>query len=233
MALDLAEEVTARGHRVDAVTMGLGDLPVLEERGRLVVHRVACGRVSADHSTPAEMWRFRSAARPLLARLVSERSRSLIHAHGIVPDGWIAQGASGRGASALPLVLTAHGSDVPGFNPDHFQVWHALARPFFSRALRSAAEVCAPSHYLAGLIRRARPEQPVEVVPNGVRADLFSAVAPSRGREGFLLCGRLERRKRFPLFLAALESIEEPQVVDVIGDGEDGPALARRAARSR
>ena len=233
MALDLAEEMAARGHRIDLVTMGFRDLPVLEERGRLVVHRVACGRASADHSTPAEMWRFRSAARPLLARLLRERSPNLVHGHGIVPDGWIAQGVLPSGSSGPPLILTAHGSDVPGFNPDHFQIWHALARPLFSRALRSAAVVCAPSHYLAGLIRRVRPEQRVVVVPNGVRADLFSSAAAPSGREGFLLCGRLERRKRFPLFLAALEGIEERQVVDVIGEGEDGPALARRAAPSR
>ena len=233
VALDLAEELVRRGHRVDLVTMGFRDLPVIEDRGGLVVHRVACGRASADHSTPAEMWRFRSAARPLLARLLAARPPAIVHAHGIVPDGWIAEGALRSAPGKSALVITAHGSDVPGFNPDHFQLWHALARPLLLRTLRRAAAVCAPSSFLAGLIRRARPQQEVAVVRNGVRSDLFPSPAASREREGFLLCGRLERRKRFPLFLAALESIEAPQVVDVIGEGEDGAALQRRAARSR
>ena len=233
VALDLAEEVVRRGHRVDLVTMGFRDLPVREERFGLVVHRVACGRASADRSTPAEMWRFRSGARPLLARLLAERPPAIVHAHGIVPDGWIAAGALCSSPAAPALVITAHGSDVPGFNPDHFHLWHVLARPFLLRTLRQARVVCAPSSFLAGLIRRARPQQEVAVVRNGVRSDLFPSPAPEGGREGFLLCGRLERRKRFPLFLAALESIETPQVVDVIGEGEDRAALERRAARSR
>ena len=233
VALDLADELQGRGHRVDLVTMGFRDLPLREERGGLVVHRVACGRGSADHSTPAEMWRFRALARPLLARLLAERPPAIVHAHGIVPDGWIAEGASRSSPGKPALVITAHGSDVPGFNPDRFQLWHALARPLLLRTLQRAAVVCAPSSFLAGLIRRARPQQEVAVVPNGVRSDLFPSPAPPGEREGFLLCGRLERRKRFPLFLAALERIEAPQVVDVIGEGEDRAALERRATPSR
>ena len=233
VALDLAEELVRRGHRVQVVTMGFRDLAEREERGDLVVHRVACGRASADRSTPAEMWRFRSGARRLLARLRVERPPAIVHAHGIVPDGWIAAGAFGASAREPALVITAHGSDVPGFNPDHFHFWHALARPLFLRTLRQARVVCAPSSFLAGLIRRARPEQEVVVVRNGVRSDFFPSPEAQGGREGFLLCGRLERRKRFPLFLAALDHIETPQLVDVIGEGEDRAALERRAKGSR
>ena len=235
VALDLAEELAGRGHLVDLVTMGFRSLPARETRGGLVVHRVACGRASADHSTPAEMWRFRAAARPLLLRLLAERPPDIVHAHGLVPDGWIAEAVVRSSLGKAGLILTAHGSDVPGFNPDRFQLWHALARPLLLRTLRRAGRVCAPSSFLAALIRRARPQQEVAVIPNGVRCDLFApaAVGAPRAREGFLLCGRLERRKRYPLFLAALESIETPQVVDVIGEGEDRAALERRAARSR
>src|SRR5262249_5563736 len=90
------------------------------------------------------------------------------------------------------------------------------------------------SGFLAELVRRVRPGHDVTVVPNGVAPGLFpSPIAGPGSREGFLLCGRLERRKRFPLFLAALDRIEAPQKVDVIGDGEDAVALRERAGRSR
>ncbi|MDW8146136.1 MAG: glycosyltransferase [Roseiflexaceae bacterium] len=51
----------------------------------------------------------------------------VVHAHFIVPTGILA--AAVRRISGLPLVITAHGSDVPGYNPDRFTRGHRLDCP--------------------------------------------------------------------------------------------------------
>lgn len=230
VALDLAEELGRRGHGVDVVTMAFGDLPAREECGSVTIRRVGCGRRRRDRSTLIEMLRFRLAAGALVRDLRARRSFQLVHAHAILPDAWIAA----RAADSLPLVVTAHGSDVPGFNPTRFRLAHRLAAPLWRRTLARAGAVVAPSRYLAELLRRARPEQDVTIVPNGIRTDLFDDPGEHGRREGFLMCTRLERRKNIPLFFDALACVEAPQRLDVIGEGPDLAVLRRRtAAQSR
>jgi len=229
VAIHLAEEVVKAGHRVEIVTMHYGDLPEYEERegslaeaqrtqsgreGTICIHRVKCGRKNQDSSYLLEMARFAARARPLLDRIAESRRCDVIHAHAIVPDGWMGVGPSGK--LGMPLVLTAHGSDVPGYNPDKFKLAHALMRPFWNRTLNHAAAVVAPSNHLANMIHSVRPEQPVKVIPNGIRENTFSAVEKD---DSFLVVSRLVRRKNYHLFLEALRSVTAPQTVHVVGEG--------------
>jgi len=218
VAIHLAEEVGRAGHGVDIVTMHFGDLPRFEDRGSIRIHRVPCGRKNQDSSYLLEMARFNSAARPLAGRIVEESKCDVVHAHAIIPDGLVGAAASKHGG--IPLVLTAHGSDVPGYNPDKFKVAHLLMRPLWHRTLNRTAAVVAPSNHLAAMIRASRPGQAVRVIPNGIRLDTFSETEKDGS---FLVVSRLVRRKNYHLFLEALRSVAAPQTVHIVGEG---PMLA-------
>jgi glycosyltransferase involved in cell wall biosynthesis len=225
VALHLAEEAMRAGHGVRIVTMHYGDLPVSEERQGMGIRRVRCGRRHQDSSYLPEMLRFLLAAGQPVRAAVREGACGLVHAHAIVPDGLV--GLSAARQAGVPLVVTAHGSDVPGYNPDKFALAHVLMRPAWRLVLSRAAAVVAPSEHLAGMIRAGRPGQAVTVIPNGIRPDSF---APSPKDGSFLIVSRLVRRKNFHLFLEALKSVEPPQVVHVVGIGPVLDELKRIAA---
>src|SRR5690606_38869276 len=113
----------------------------------------------------------------------------LVHAHAIIPDGMI-----GSWLLDTPLFLTAHGSDVPGYNPDRFGLAHHAMTPLWHRTLSHARAVVTPSEHLKGLIVARRPGQQVHVIPNGVHLDLFGTPAAER-EDAFLIVSRLVKRK--------------------------------------
>jgi len=252
VAIHLAEEVAKAGHGADIVTMHFGNLPRREERGPIRIYRVPCGRRNQDSSYLLEMARFVAAARPVLDRLASERRPDVVHAHAIIPDGWMGTRPAAR--RGIPLVITAHGSDVPGYNPDKFGLAHRLMRPIWRRTLDRAAAVVTPSEHLASMIRtaygresgsaeprpsvestasdashggRASGEPLVRVIPNGIRLDTFGRAEKDNS---FLIVSRLVRRKNYHVFLEALRSIEKPQTVHIAGAGPMLDELKRIAA---
>jgi glycosyltransferase involved in cell wall biosynthesis len=227
VAIHLAECMSKRGHNIDIVTMAYGDLPVLERRDNITIHRVDCSRQNQDSSYTPEMLRFLFRATPLVRKLVQSKKIDLLHAHAIIPDGTIA--VLGNKKQTIPTVYTAHGSDVPGYNPDKFKLGHILASPGWHWTLNKATRLVTPSNYLAELVRSKRGQQSIEVIPNGIDATLFQADSPKDN--SFLIVSRLVKRKNFQLFLQALQYIEQPQKVHIVGDGPMRSELESLASR--
>ncbi len=228
VAIHLAEALAEAGHEIEIVTMHFGDLPLREQRGRITLHRVRCARRYQDSSYQREMLLFSWLGTRRARRILRERPCDVLHAHAIIPDGAIALRAA-RGTDT-PVVATAHGSDVPGYNPDKFGLTHKLMAPVWQRTARRLAVLTAPSHHLAGLIRRNRPSQQVEVIPNGIDPDLF---APADKTDDFLIVSRLVRRKNYHRFLRALSGIRQPQTVHIVGVGPMLAELRQIADRLR
>lgn len=222
VALHLAQRAADAGHAVTIITMGFGELPTHETRGAIDIHRVWCARRFQDSSYYREMLLFLAQARRLIGRLARERPFDLVHAHAIFPDGLIAVGLG------VPLVITAHGSDVPGYNPDKFALGHKLIKPLWHFVLDRTALLVAPSTAHADLIRRQRPRQAITVIPNGIAID---SLTPRAKSGAFLICSRLVRRKNYQLFLQALAEIAAPQSVEIVGDGPMTAELKTLAAR--
>ncbi|MBF0624343.1 MAG: glycosyltransferase family 4 protein [Magnetococcales bacterium] len=224
VAWALARGQAANGHAVHVVTMQYGQLPRGETCSGVHIHRVPCGRRQADSSYLMEMSRFVWNARPVVAELMKRVTFDVIHAHAIIPDGLIALRA-GRSAG-LPTVVTSHGSDVPGYNPNNFRLAHRLLRPVWQGAVAHFQALVTPSHYLKGLILRRRPGAAVRVLPYGIETDIFGR---QPREEAFLISSRLIERKKFQVFFQALAGISRPQTLHVIGEGPMGPELRRLA----
>ena len=212
----LAAELVRQGHAVDVLTMGFRGLPAEETVDGIRVRRVDCNRKAESKCTAREALRYVVRARPALRAMLRENRYDFVHVHFILPDGLLARAEiAPRG---IPFIITAHGSDVPGYNP---KLFFRLAHPFLTRlwrrVTRSAAAIVSPSRTLAKLIETVGPGVPVHVIPNGIDENRFR---PGVKRDEILVATRLVERKGVQYLLRALAGGGVAWPVTVVGSGE-------------
>ena len=221
VALQLARELVVAGHKVIFFTMQYGNQAVEEHVDGVRVLRIPCGRRSVTSARLVEMLRFLRSTRRRLREEHATAPFDIVHAHSILPEGAI---PLMRGFN-VRTVITAHGSDVPGYNPDRYSVAHRAAAVWWRSTVRRTDVVTAPSAFLSGLIRRAAPDCQVHIIPNGIDGDLF---AESDEKSGILIVSRLVPRKNTHLALEALRGLPATRV-DIVGDGPELPRLKAQA----
>lgn len=213
----LGQELIKLGHTIDVVTMGFAGLPEREVVNGITVHRVDCRRRAESRCTAREAFRYIRLARRAVAALLERQRYDLVHAHFILPDGYVAwREAEHRG---VPFVLTAHGSDVPGYNQKwFFKIAHPLLAAVWRRVTGAAREIVSPSRTLAGMIRGAQPNARLSVMANGFDERRFAGAV--RKRPQILAATRLVERKGMQYLLRALHgaAVEWPTIV--VGSGE-------------
>lgn len=178
-----------------------------------------------------------------LARLVREKGIELLHAHWILPNGYVAARVARR--AGIPLAITLHGSDV--FMAERNPLFGRMART----ALATASHVTSCSGELAErLLRLGGGEQASKVllVANGTDVDPSRVLAQGSGafaglaaRCGLALedrlvvaVGRLVDKKGFRYLLDAMPRVLErvPAARLVLGGGGDLEAELRARAAS-
>lgn len=166
-------------------------------------------------------WGCLSAAREEHRR----RPFDVVHAHSIIPGGVAGAWISRR--LELPLILTAHGSDVNVFA----RIPHL--RPFFRFACRRAARITAVSRGLVdGLAELGFPG--ARWVPNGVV--MGEGEPPPRVRGRILFVGQVWEGKGPGVLLEAFERVrrEVPEAsLDFAGEGPDLPRLREKGTIAR
>ncbi|NTW00076.1 MAG: glycosyltransferase family 4 protein [Oscillochloris sp.] len=223
----LSEELARDGHAVDVVTMGYSKLPFREDLidGRLRVFRVPALRASPVRAITVEMASYVLSAFPVALALAARHRYDLIHAHFLMPTGVLA--AALKRLTGLPLVVTIHGSDVPGYNPDRFKRGHRVLAPLWRQVVQSSDAIISPSRYLCGLLQHV-VDVPVDIIPHGFH---LPAVGTVPRRKRILFASRLFPRKGAQHMLKALEGVD-------LGDWEvviagDGPMLGPLQEQAR
>ncbi len=221
----LSAALVRAGHSVDVVTMRFRDQPRDDVVGGVRVYRADCLRRSPSICSPPEMVTYLARALPIALGLVRRNRYDLNHTHFIFPDGVLA--LTLKQLTGLPYVITAHGSDVPGFNPDRFGLAHRLLRPAWHRVVIGAAALVAPSKNLARLIRRVNANVRPVLIPNGIDPGSMRADRPRRRR--ILVVARLFERKGVQYLIRALAGVKHDHEVHVVGAGPYQPALVSLA----
>lgn len=220
----LAEALVRAGDRVDVVTSGMPGLAACELRNGVRIHRVRCVRRRRYYSTAAELATWVAPALRAASRLAHETAYDVIHCHFVVPGGIVARRLARR--TGLPWVLTAHGSDVPGYNPDRFARLHRLIGPWWRRIVREATAVTTPTRFLADLVGHALA-RPIVVLAN----PFDGGPVPSGPRENrILVATRLVERKGVGDLIAALEGLNSGWRLSIVGDGPLMGRLHEQAA---
>lgn len=221
----LARELVRLGNEVDIVTMGFAELPRVEGIDGVTVYRSRSIRKRADICHTREMVPYLLLVLPQVLRLVKTGRYDLNHTHFIFPDGvlaWLLYRLTG-----LRYIITAHGTDVPGYNPDRFQFQHRLLAPLWQRVVRNAHCVVCPSRHLQDLLLEHCRSAHTAVIPNGLHAGRFNPGRPRQPR--VLVVTRMFERKGVQYLLQALDGMDFPHPVDIIGDGPYRGTLQRMA----
>ncbi len=219
----LVEALVKEGHEVDLVTSGMKGLLEYEEINGVHVYRVNCIRRHKHYATTLELISQVLPSYRKAIELIKKKEYDINHTHFIVPSGLVSYLIKRK--TSLPYVITAHGSDVSGYNPDRFSFMHSLMGPLWRMIVRNSSGITAPSHFLKKLIHEAI-NVPVEIIPNGFDINTIEKV---QKENRILVVTRMFERKGIQYLLEALQNISTDWEVWIVGDGPYLPTLKELA----
>ena len=224
----LSRELVAKGHEVDLVTMRFQGNPTHEIVDGVQVHRVPCWRRFKHVCSAPEALTYVAAAGPVVRKLLSSKRFDIVHSHFILPDGILAWQIRRR--TGTPYVVTAHGTDVPGFNPHRVRVAHRVLRPVWHMVVRSANRIISPSGVLEQLVHAQGTDSgKTLVIPNGLEVGEYT---PHGTAPKVLVVTRMLERKGIQFLLESLAQSPIAQEVNIVGEGPYLPELRNQAAAS-
>jgi glycosyltransferase involved in cell wall biosynthesis len=230
MSLQLAKYLVSMGHHVDVITMRWKNLPKKEVINGVTVYRTPAIRARPDLCRTHEMATYLPGAIGKAYHLARKNHYDVIHTHFIIPGsplGWIIKKLCG-----IPQVVTCHGSDVPGYNPDRFKLVHTLIKPAWRFLARRADTLVCPSQSLKNLILQHCPDVRVRVIANGIDIDKFSPLTATRKKQ-ILMCSRMLPRKGFQYLFEAARDLPQGWEIHLVGDGPYRPDLEKLAQGSK
>jgi glycosyltransferase involved in cell wall biosynthesis len=227
---ELNKQFLAQGHQVTVVTMALKGLKDHEIIDGVDIFRVRSFRTHKHISNAWEHSAFLFSAKRLLRDLLKQEQFDFCYTHFILPTGILSAWLYRR--YNIPFVITAHGSDIPGFNPDRFRLMHLFTPPIIRRIIRQSKAIITPSMYLRQLILDIGQiaEEKIITIPNGVDTNFY---APDQKKPVLVSTGRLLDRKGFQYLLEAVADEQLPIDVHICGDGPMMPVLKSIAAKSK
>ena len=228
VTLELSKHLVTMGHAVDVVTMRYRNLPHFETIDGVNVYRTWALRKRPDLCRTHEMASYLAGAFFKTLRLARKNKYDLIHCHFIIPTGPLAYIISKL--THTPVLVTCHGSDVPGYNPDRFTFAHKLLMPAWKFLTRRFDMLVSPSESLKKLIQSHYPAANVKVIPNGINT---SKLKPAQKQNSILMCSRLLPRKGFQHVIEAVSDLDIDWQVNIIGDGPFRHELEMLAEKSK
>ena len=229
VSAQLCEHLVQLGHSVDVVTMRYKDLPHKENVKGVQIYRVPSYRSRADICKTHEMATYLIGGRKPALRLAQQNQYDIIHAHFIIPTSPLARYIHKQ--TSIPYLITCHGSDVPGYNPDRFSLQHTLLMPYWKKLVRSSPALVSPSKALRDLMTKHCPELNISIIPNGYATTHFQ---PRKKRENtILLCNRLVPRKGFQYVIEAVKDFNLGWQIHIIGEGPYRQTLEQMADSSK
>ncbi len=234
VAANVAREIVRRGHEVTVLTTGM-ETEASEDvvDGVRVVRMPGRRRGALDNKVSSNALTYLRKGRRFAREIVDRERPDVIHAHFALPAGVL--GARLAKSLGAPLVLTMHGSDVPGYSTDEFRLRLALLKPIIRWVWRRSDRLVAVSGGLRDLATTFAPATKVAVIHNAIDTARFTPpdVPRSHGGPLRLVCvSRLVKRKGIQNLLAALPGLGAvlPYRLEIAGDGKYAEALRQQAA---
>jgi glycosyltransferase involved in cell wall biosynthesis len=227
VAHGLAKQFVREGHEVHLLTLGYGGLPAEESVDGIQLIRVRGWRARVEIARPHELASYLWAVRAPLRQLLRTQRFHLVHIHFLLPDGLLTLLVPEL--RDLPIVITVHGSDVPGFNPDRFRLLHRVLYPLWRKVTRRVDHIVCPSNFIAALLRERAPWADPIIVPNGIDLHMLRADRPREMR--ILAVSRLLERKGVQDLIAALTLTKCSLQAQVVGTGPYRSQLEKSAAQ--
>lgn len=222
----LAGELAAQGHAVDVLTMAWYDRSQADCPTGVRLIEIPCTRRRVGSTSALELGLYLPGLVLALTAALKRGDYDVCNVHFLLPDGLAA--AIVRLFLGRHFVVTAHGSDVPGYNPDRFTWLHRLIKPVWRRVARAADVVVCPSATLQQLVAAQAPGVRTVVIPNGFDETRISPDRPKKRR--ILVVSRLFRRKGVATLIEAFLNLDTDFELHVVGDGPDYETITKLAA---
>lgn len=215
---ELASRIAEKGHHVDVVTMRYKDLPEQELVDGVHVYRVNCLRKKKFSCQPWEQLSYLLSAKKILNQLMASNDYDFCHAHFIVPTGVLARYLKKK--YGLKYILTAHGSDVEGYNKKKSnKMMLFLLRPFWKSIVKESERTFSPSKFLDRLMKK-QYRGDYAIIPNGVDLTKYNYNCSSGKEQRIIFVGRLQWTKNVQALIKAISLISlNGWKVDIVGDG--------------
>lgn len=211
----LINELNKKNCEVDLVTMGFKELPAFEKNGTINIYRVRCVRFKKYLCTFPEMISYILSALPLVLKLARKNDYKINHTHFIFPDGMLAYLL--YRFTGLDYIITAHGSDVPGYNPNRFVLLHKLLRPLWNKIVEGSKKIIFPSNNLKSLFKVVNSNVEGIIIPYGINLEKFSPLKEKK--KMILVVTRIFERKGIQYILKAFQGLEHDYTFNIVGDG--------------
>lgn len=225
---DISAQLAGHGHDVTVVTMGFHGLPAYEEEQGVKIYRLRCLRSRKNSCMPWEQYTYLLSVRYFMREHMKCHTYDICHTHFVIPTGEVARWVKQR--YGIPYVITAHGSDVEGYNTKKYmKIMHKLLRSSWRKIVKGSEAVIAPSNYLLSLMKKEFSEGNYVQIPNGLHVKKYSRIADQNKKEKrILLMGRMQKYKNMQLAIRAVAAVDRSGwTVDVLGDGPYREELER------
>jgi len=218
VSYELTDELSKTGlYDIDVVTMGYNDLAKYEEiNDNFRIHRVWCFRRKKEICEPFEQLSYLISGYFQCRKLFKKKKFDICHTHFIIPTGVLALWL--KMWHKLPYVITAHGSDVLGYNPRFKKLYPLLKYPW-RKVIDLSSVTTSPTLFLKGKILDCykRNKDKIRVIPNGIKKDKFIA---QEKKKYFLLVSRLTSNKGVQDVIEAAAKIDLKEYsIKIVGDG--------------
>lgn len=211
----LTNELRGKNFEIDLITMHYKGLPEFEKIDNLNIYRVKCIRLKKNICTFLEMIMYIVMAFPLALKLSRRNNYLINHTHFIFPDGILAYLL--YKTTNLNYIITAHGSDVPGYNPNRFKILHILLKPIWNMIVASTKKIVFPSDSLRKIFNNVNKKVEGIVIPNGINVRKF---LPSEHKKNeILVVSRMFERKGVQYILKAFQGLTINYQLNIVGDG--------------
>jgi glycosyltransferase involved in cell wall biosynthesis len=232
VSYEIAKSYVKLDHKVDVVTMHYKDLPYFEKKDGINIYRVKCLRGKKEICHPWEQLTYIWSAKKFLKNHLKNHAYDINHTHFIIPTGIISLWLKKK--YHLPYIITSHGSDVPGYNPDRFKFLHKFTGPILKEICKNAKSVTTPSNYLKDLIKNKidfNLKKKIVVLPNGAR----NFYIPRIKKENIIFSsGRLFERKGFQFLIMAFNKLYlKNWKLYILGDGPYKEKLVKLAKNNK
>ena len=162
--------------------------------------------------------------------LVGRNKFNLLHAHWVIPQGFIA--ALIKKIYGVPYIVTAHAGDV-------FPVKSRFLRVFARFALRNADYCTVNSDYTKNSVTKILPLKNIKIIPMGVDVGVFNKSGKSKAvrkklsisGKFILSVGRLAEKKGVIYLIMAMPAVlkQYPDAkLVIVGEGSEKDALKKK-----
>lgn len=232
VSYELAKRLSETGeYDIDVVTMGYKGLLKYEEvNEHFRVHRVWSWRSKKEICHPWEQATYLVSGWFKCNELIRKNTYDVCHTHFIIPTGVLALRLNKK--FGLQYVVTAHGSDVLGYNA-RFKRLYPFLVGVWKKVLDNARTIISPSNFLKGEILKVYQsfnKEKIVVIPNGFDTNKFK---PQEKKRYIFSSGRLLVNKGFQYLVQAVSDEDIGYEVHIAGDGPMMPELKRLAEKSK